>query len=190
MAFFLGVASGRDKNAPLLLRKNGTEWGGQHRYYFRLAAAGLPNDFTFHGLRHTYASRLVQAGAPLQAVTDQLGQSNTTTVSRTYAHLAPQIREAEIRQRFRAIDPAMKLRADRMRKELEALRAAIYGGDGSPYAKIADLKSRRRDRDDFGVNHPRETPELLIPAGNITPARGANGKAVRRELGRILAGRR
>lgn len=69
------------------------------------------------------------------------------------------------------------------------LRAALYGGDGSAYAVIADLKSRRRDRDDFGVNHPHDRPELLIPAQKITSARGANGKAVRRELGRILAGR-
>jgi integrase/recombinase XerD len=192
MAFFLELAKGRDTNAPLFLRANGTEWGVQHRYFFRIAVAtaGLPKRFTFHGLRHTYASQLIQAGTPLQAVADQLGHANTLTVSRTYAHFAPQIREAEVRQRFRSIDPAMKRRAARMRKELTSLRSDLYGGNGAPYAEIADLKTRRRDRDNYGINYPADTPELLIPDQKIKPIRGADGKATRREMQRILGGRR
>jgi integrase/recombinase XerD len=191
MAFFLKLAKNRDTNAPLFLRANGMEWGVQHRYYFRLAiaASGLPKEFTFHGLRHTYASQLIQAGAPLQAVADQLGHINTTTVSRTYAHFAPQIRESEVRQRFRSIDPTMKRRASRMKKQLTALRADIYGGDGAPYAEIADLRTRRRDRDHFTINHPSDTPEILMPDKKISPTRGADGKATRREMRRIMGGR-
>ncbi|MEO1243783.1 MAG: site-specific integrase [Pseudomonadota bacterium] len=188
MAFFLALTKGKDTNAPLFLRSNGEEWGVQHRYYFRLAvkAAGLPKEFSFHGLRHTYASQLIQAGAPLQAVADQLGHTNIVTVSRTYAHFAPQIRESEVRQRFRSIDTRMKRRASRMRNELTQLRIDLYGGDGSSYAAIADLKTRRRDRDKFGINHPTDTPELLIPDQKIKPTRGADGKATRREMKRIM----
>ena len=192
MAFFLKLTEGCDAMAPVFLRKDGSEWGAQYRYYFRKAVqeAGLPKDFTFHGLRHTYASQLIQAGAPLQAVADQLGHANTLTVSRTYAHFAPQIRESEVRQRFRSVDIKMKRRASRISKELTALRVQLYGRDGAQYAEIADLKTRRRDRDKYGINHPADTPELVIPDRQIKPIRGAEGKAMRRAMQNMLAGKR
>ncbi len=46
-------------------------------------------DFHFHDLRHTYASRLVMAGVPLATVSSLLGQRCPHMVLR-YAHLAPQ----------------------------------------------------------------------------------------------------
>lgn len=50
------------------------------------ARAKLPA-VRFHDLRHTYASWLVQSGAPLTAVRDLLGHSHLAVTSR-YAHLA------------------------------------------------------------------------------------------------------
>lgn len=50
------------------------------------ARAGM-RDVHFHDLRHTYASWLVQSGAPLVAVRDLLGHSSLAVTSR-YAHLA------------------------------------------------------------------------------------------------------
>lgn len=50
------------------------------------ARAGM-REVHFHDLRHTYASWLVQAGAPLPAVRDLLGHSSLMVTSR-YAHLA------------------------------------------------------------------------------------------------------
>lgn len=44
--------------------------------------------FTPHSLRHTFASRLVQGGMSLYAVSKLLGHSSTTMTQR-YAHLAP-----------------------------------------------------------------------------------------------------
>lgn len=52
------------------------------------AAIGRP-DLHYHDLRHTYASWLVQSGAPLTAVRDLLGHSSLAVTSR-YAHLAPE----------------------------------------------------------------------------------------------------
>jgi len=44
---------------------------------------------TFHGLRHTWASRAVQSGVPLYTVAAALGHK-TLTMSQRYAHLADQ----------------------------------------------------------------------------------------------------
>lgn len=61
-----------------------------HIYYMKLACkiAEIKN-FTFHGLRHTYASILVNKGVPLAYVANHLGHSNITLVQTTYGHLAP-----------------------------------------------------------------------------------------------------
>jgi integrase len=44
---------------------------------------------TFHELRHTYASGLVNAGCPLAFVAELLGHTDTRMVSKHYGHLAP-----------------------------------------------------------------------------------------------------
>ena len=44
---------------------------------------------SFHILRHTYASHLVMAGAPLQVVAANLGHADTRMTEKHYAHLAP-----------------------------------------------------------------------------------------------------
>lgn len=49
--------------------------------------AGI-NDFTWHSLRHTFASRLVMAGVDLRTVQELMGHRTITTTMR-YAHLAP-----------------------------------------------------------------------------------------------------
>jgi integrase len=52
------------------------------------------SDLRIHDLRHTYASWLAQAGAPMTAIRDLLGHSNLSVTSR-YAHLArPDLRRA------------------------------------------------------------------------------------------------
>ena len=51
--------------------------------------AGLPAGFTWHCLRHTWASWHVQSGTPL-AVLQQLGGWKTLSMVLRYAHLAPE----------------------------------------------------------------------------------------------------
>ncbi len=56
--------------------------------------AGL-EDFRFHDLRHTFASRLVQQGLPLYEVMHMTGHKSLTMVQR-YSHLAPEYQERAI----------------------------------------------------------------------------------------------
>lgn len=53
---------------------------------------------TFHELRHTYASGLVNAGVPLAYVAEQLGHSNTRMVEEFYGHLCPSAKAESIRK--------------------------------------------------------------------------------------------
>jgi integrase len=146
MAWFLSLSKGRDGSEPLFINDVTGRPFGKYKHLFREAvrAAGLPRGFGFHGLRHTYASQLVQAGSPILVVADQLGHANAMTVLKTYGHLSPQIRESEVRQRFTSLSAENSKLAKRQKKKLKTWRASLHGGDDwRTYAKITDTKSRR-----------------------------------------------
>ena len=44
---------------------------------------------TFHQLRHTYASLLIEAGESVTVVAARLGHKNATETLQTYSHLWP-----------------------------------------------------------------------------------------------------
>ncbi len=49
-------------------------------------AAGLPR-FTFHALRHTFATRMLEATVPAKVVQDVLGHADVTLTLNTYSHV-------------------------------------------------------------------------------------------------------
>lgn len=102
LTFFKKQCNGKSPQDRVFQMKSGRSWNGNHKHLFKAAvrAAGLPDDFVFHGLRHTYASQLVQSGTPLAVIAKQLGHANTDTVSRTYGHLTCKNIEDEIEKRF------------------------------------------------------------------------------------------
>lgn len=67
-------------------------------------AAGL-DPLTFHELRHTYASMLVNKGVPLAYVGAQLGHSDTRMVEKHYGHLAP----SALAESIRTLAPKLNL---------------------------------------------------------------------------------
>jgi len=73
--------------------------GTNHRKLFEAAAKACAiSDFRWHDLRHTHATWLRQAGAPLEVVQRSLGHTLITTTQR-YAH----VDDAEIREALRKL---------------------------------------------------------------------------------------
>lgn len=53
------------------------------------ATIGLDNSFTFHNLRHTVASIMLNNGTSLVEVSKYLGHSSPTITAEIYAHVMP-----------------------------------------------------------------------------------------------------
>lgn len=64
------------------------------RYWRKLVkAAGLPEGFSFHGLRHTHATLLLLAGENIKAVSERLGHSSVSTTLNIYYNLVPNLQK-------------------------------------------------------------------------------------------------
>ena len=84
---------GRDSKGKFVNtnQKTISSWGHSHQTRFMKAAclaAGLEY-ISFHELRHTYASMLINRGFPLNMLAQQLGHSDTRMIEKHYGHLAP-----------------------------------------------------------------------------------------------------
>lgn len=55
-------------------------------YYDRLMKNNGTNYVTFHGLRHTFATRLVESGCDYKTISELLGHADINTTVRTYVH--------------------------------------------------------------------------------------------------------
>ena len=90
VVLFTRLTGNRDGGAPLLTRLDGKWLPATYARPFKAAvsAAELDN-ITLHELRHSYASTMVRAGAPLIVVAQALGHTDTRMVDKHYAHLAP-----------------------------------------------------------------------------------------------------
>ena len=70
--------------------------------YRRLVAAAGVKRIRFHGLRHTVATLLLQAGVPVRDVSDRLGHANASMTLNVYAHAMPD-QQATVAERLGAI---------------------------------------------------------------------------------------
>ncbi len=85
------LTAGRPADSLIFRKTDGTRWLKSHQTRpFRDACARAKIDppIAFHGLRHTYASLAIMAGAPLMVVAENLGHRDTRMVEHHYGHLA------------------------------------------------------------------------------------------------------
>ncbi len=90
---------GPKQSGPVLTFKGKAMLDVKKSFSVALEKAGI-EDFRFHDMRHTYASRLVQGGVSLYSVQMLMGHSTPSMVQR-YAHLAPD----HFREAVNALEP-------------------------------------------------------------------------------------
>jgi integrase len=108
IALFEQHVAGKPGTASVFARSDGVRWGRSHQHRpLREACrrAGIDPPASFHVLRHTYATHLLQAGAPLPVIAANLGHSDTRMTERHYAHLVP----SHVAQVIRATMPKLGL---------------------------------------------------------------------------------
>jgi len=110
----------RNRNSETVIRG----WGKseQSRFMKEACESASLERLTFHELRHTYASALVNAGVPLAFIAEQLGHADTKMVEKHYGHLCPSAKAEAIRK----LAPILGIHVPR---NLELLR--VGGGSSS-----------------------------------------------------------
>jgi integrase len=108
------LVAGRPDNDPMLRKSDGAAWRQDHQHRpFKAAikTASIDPSFTFHELRHTWASLTIMNGAPLNVVAANLGHSDTRMVERHYGHLSESYKTEIIRSSAPVfgVDPASNI---------------------------------------------------------------------------------
>jgi integrase len=94
---------GRSSGEYMFLREDGEQWGRSHqtrRLKDACQRAQITPAISFHILRHTHASQLVQKGVSLPVIATQLGHADTRICEKHYAHLTPDYIADSIRANF------------------------------------------------------------------------------------------
>ena len=126
--WFRELTEGRDSCELMLARDEvirtkrkgiaeGTGWAAYDQVYcmHQACEAAKLTPLTFHELRHTYASALVNHGVPLAYVAAQLGHTDTRMVEKFYGHLSPNAQAEAIRNLAPKLGISDISRAERLR---------------------------------------------------------------------------
>jgi len=101
--FFDRHVIGKKGNEYMFVREDGQKWGRSHqtrRLKNACRKAQIFPAISFHILRHTHASTLVQRGVPLPVIAAQLGHADTRVCEKHYAHLTNNYISDTIRAHF------------------------------------------------------------------------------------------
>lgn len=93
---------GQNARCLLFTKASGRKWSAsdQQRPFAAACIAAKIAPIAFHGLRHTYASRLAMKGVPLAVIAAQLGHADIRMVEKHYGHLAPSYVADTVRAAF------------------------------------------------------------------------------------------
>jgi site-specific recombinase XerD len=121
------------------------------RWLDEACAAAKIENFRWHDLRHTFASRLVMAGVDLRSIQELLGHKSIVTTQR-YAHLSPDHQKANVQKLVEETKCLSCAKRSRDRK-------AVHVSDGEGlcdecFRKVLDTFVDTRARD--GRNFRRE----------------------------------
>ena len=114
-------ATGPNAGEPVQDIKNG--------FHTALEIAEI-KDFTWHDLRHTFASWLMMRGASLRSVAELLGHQSLKMTMR-YAHLSPAFLSAEVGLLDPPAPPPQKPKAKRARKGQRASKRDRARGESA-----------------------------------------------------------
>ena len=115
------------------------------RYFLpAIERAGLRH-FRIHDLRHTFASQLLQDGASLAYVRDQLGHSSISVTVDLYGHLVPSANIAWVDRLDRETSPQQNATPAQLDVEDEQeVSLEVIENDGGPgQSRTADLRFRK-----------------------------------------------
>jgi integrase len=96
---FRRLSTGKPGEALLFSRADGGAWGKNHQVRpltEASAVAKIKPAVTFHELRHTYASTLINESVELPVISKLLGHADTRITMRHYAHLADKTLRAAV----------------------------------------------------------------------------------------------
>ena len=82
-------------DGPIFPGRNGERLTSARHWFEDAIEKGGIRDFTWHDLRHTFASRLIMAGVDIRTVADLMGHKRIQMTMR-YAHLAPDHRQSAV----------------------------------------------------------------------------------------------
>ncbi len=123
--FFADVTAGRAGDELIFSKSDGSPWGKAHqlRPFAEACKNAKITGASFHTLRHTYASHLVNAGAPLSVVGENLGHKDTRMVDKHYGHLA----KSYVAEVIRSTAPTLGIATPSNVKTLKPRRTAPRG---------------------------------------------------------------
>jgi len=67
----------------------------EYRYHKILSECGLPN-INYHALRHTFATRCIEAGVDVKSLSEILGHSNVNITLNTYVHSSMELKRNQL----------------------------------------------------------------------------------------------
>ncbi|MCD7859348.1 MAG: site-specific integrase [Firmicutes bacterium] len=66
-----------------------------YRYHRLLACAGVPG-INYHALRHTFATRCIEAGADVKSLSEMLGHANAAVTLNIYVHTSMETKRSQL----------------------------------------------------------------------------------------------